>query len=251
MLKIDSLSQHFEAVKALVDVDLEVNSGDVLGLIGPNGSGKTTLFNLITGVYPPTQGGIFFQSQKINGLKTYQIIRLGIARTFQNLRVYGRMTVFDNIWGAQHSLSDRGINQQFLMSRNRGKDREQINHLLEQVGLFERREWLSKNLPLPDLRRLELARALVREPELLLLDEPAGGMTPKETEAMAQLIHEIAIPGRTCIIIEHKMDLITALCSQLCVLNFGSKIAEGTPDQVLKNPMVLEAYLGSEEITHA
>ncbi|HEA65971.1 MAG TPA: ABC transporter ATP-binding protein [Desulfobacterales bacterium] len=251
ILKIDYLSQQFEAVKALIDVDLEVSPGEVLGLIGPNGSGKTTLLNVITGLYAPTQGEIFFKSQKINGLKTYQIIHLGISRTFQNLRIYGRMTVFNNIWGAQHSLSDRGIRRQFLMSRNQKKDREKVNHLLDLVGLYERREWLAKQLPLPDQRRLELARALIRAPQLLLLDEPAGGMTPKETEAMASLIQKIAIPGRTCIIIEHKMDMITALCNRLCVLNFGSKIAEGTPNEVLKNPLVLEAYLGYEEGAHA
>lgn len=251
ILSIDSLSRHFGAVKALVDVNLEVARGDVLGLIGPNGSGKTTLLNVITGVYGATRGEIVFQSQKISGLDSCQIIHLGITRTFQNLRVYERMTVFDNIWGAQHSLSGRGIGRQFFISRKQKKDHQEIDHILEQVGLYERREWLAKQLPLPDQRRLELARALIRTPDLLLLDEPAGGMTPKETEDMASLIQKIAVPGRTCIIVEHKMDFITALCNQLCVLNFGRKIAEGTPDEVLKNSLVLEAYLGYNVGAHA
>lgn len=224
---------------------------DVMIEIGPNGSGKTTLLNVITGLHASTQGEIFFQSQKTSGLKIYQIIRLGISRTFQNLRIYGRMTVFNNVWGALHSLPGRRIRRRFLKSHNPKKDQEKVNHLLDIVGLYDRKEWLAKQLTLPDQRRLELARALIRAPQLLLLDEPAGGMTPKETEIMANLIQKIAIPGRTCIIIEHKMDLITALCNRLYVLNFGSKIAEGIPNAVLKNRLVLEAYLGYEEEAHA
>jgi len=251
ILRIESLSRHFGAVQALVDVNLAITPGQVVGLIGPNGSGKTTLLNVITGVYGATRGQIYFQSRKIGGLSAFQIIQLGIARTFQNLRVYARMTVFDNVWGAQHSLSNGGIGQQFLTSRKQKKDRQEIDHMLELVGLYPRRQWLAKQLPLADQRRLELARALIRDPALLLLDEPAGGMTPRETEAMASLIQRIAISGRTCIIVEHKMDFISALCNQICVLNFGKKIAEGSPDEVLKNSLVLEAYLGYERAAHA
>lgn len=244
MLKINALSQQFGAVKALIDVDLEVRTGEIVGLIGPNGSGKTTLLNVITGIYPPTRGEIFFKSKRIDGLKRHQIINLGIARTFQNLRIFERMTVYDNVWAGQHSLSNKGIKELFISSRRREPDREKVNALLDAVGLYERKDRLANMLPLPDQRRLELARALIRAPELLLLDEPAGGMTPKETETMVNLILKIALPGLICIIIEHKMDMITALCNRLCVLNFGRKLAEGPPTDVLKNELVLEAYLG-------
>ena len=251
MLNIDRLSRQFGAVQALIDIDLEVRSGEVIGLIGPNGSGKTTLLNVITGIYSPTRGEIFFKSKRIDGLKNYQIINLGIARTFQNLRIFKRMTVFENVRSGQHGLSNIGIKELIFASRNRSSGREKVDELLDAVGLYERKDWLADKLPLPDQRRLELARALIRAPDLLMLDEPSGGMTPKETKAMAHLIQKIALTGRTCILIEHKMDMITALCSRLCVLNFGRKIAEGSPHDVLKNELVLEAYIGAENCANA
>jgi branched-chain amino acid transport system ATP-binding protein len=235
MLAIEGLYRYFGGLQALSGVDYAVAGEGVFGLIGPNGSGKTTLFNVVTGLYRPSMGRVSFLGEDISRRGPHQIIARGIARTFQTPRVYARMTVRENLAAARHTLP-RG-------ARHAGGE-ARIEALLEATGLVERRDELAKSLPLPEQRRLELARALVRDPKLLLLDEPAGGMTPAETQAMAKLIEEVAAPGRACIVIEHKMDMIARLCAHVCVLNFGAKIAEGAPDEVLKDPVVLEAYIG-------
>ena len=235
MLRIEGLSRYFGGLQALADVDYSVEGEGVYGLIGPNGSGKTTLFNIVTGLYRPSAGRVTFEGEDISRRGPHRIVAMGIARTFQTPRIYARMTVRENLRAAQHTLA-RDV-------RLAGAD-ERIDALLEATGLADRRDELAKNLPLPEQRRLELARALAREPKLLLLDEPAGGMTPTETHEMARLIEEVAAPGRACIVIEHKMDMIARLCADVCVLNFGSKIAEGAPEAVLNDPVVLEAYIG-------
>ena len=249
MLRVEGLSRFFGGVAALEALDLAVADGEVLGLIGPNGSGKTTLFNVITGVHAADAGRVVLHDEDITRSSPAGIVRLGIARTFQNLRIFQRMSVRDNVWVAQHSLP--GVGPLGLLSNRSAAERErraEIDALLDAVGLADRREALAGSLPLPDQRRLELARALVRSPALLLLDEPAGGMTPAETAEMAALIRDFAVPGRACIVIEHKLDLISEVCERLCVLNFGRKIADGAPGQVLEQAEVLEAYLGRDAV---
>ena len=247
MLRIEGLSRSFGGVAALETLDLAVADGEVVGLIGPNGSGKTTLFNVITGVHQADSGRVLLHDEDITRRTPAGIVRLGIARTFQNLRIFQRMSVRENVWVAQHSLP--GVGPLALLSNRSAAERgrrAEVDRLLDAVGLADRRDAFAGSLPLPDQRRLELARALVRSPALLLLDEPAGGMTPAETAEMAALIRDFAVPGRTCIVIEHKLDLISTLCQRLCVLNFGRKIADGEPDRVLEQADVLEAYLGRD-----
>lgn len=245
MLEVKNISRSFGGVQAIEKLDLSLDAGVILGLIGPNGSGKTTLFNVLTGVYRVENGEIRLHDKDITNSNPKEIIRFGIARTFQNLRLFKRMSVFDNVWVAQHSLPSLGLRDLiFPNGKQENLRRQEVQHLLEVTGLMQCSDQLAGGLPLPQQRRLELARALIRSPDLLLLDEPAGGMTAAETEEMGALIKETVAPECACIIIEHKMDLLSNLCQRLCVLNFGKKIAEGEPKEVFKHPDVIEAYLG-------
>lgn len=244
-LSLRGVSRRFAGVTALDAVDLELGQGEALGLIGPNGSGKTTLFNLVTGVYAPDAGQIDFEGHDIAALPAHAISRRGIGRTFQNLRLFPRMTVYQNVRTARHARAP-WASQLWQGPAERRAERDAIMGCLAAVGIDGRAEDLAGDLPLAGQRRLELARALAAEPRLLLLDEPAGGMTPAETEDMARVIAEHAMPGRTVVVVEHKIDMLSRLCPRLAVLNFGRKIAEGSARAVLRDASVLEAYLGQD-----
>ena len=247
LLQVSGVTRRFGALEALADISITVNEGEVFGLIGPNGSGKTTFFNVVTGIYPPSLGEISLDGRNIAGMPPYKVSKHGLARTFQNLRLVPQMSVFDNIWLAQHQRPGMGIRDILAVGGKKERARRQeIEALLEKCGLADMRASLASDLPLPDQRRLEIARAMARNPRVLLLDEPAGGMTPLETQDMARMIREVAAPGRTLIVIEHKMDLISGICDRAAVLHFGAKIAEGTPAEVLSDSQVLDVYLGRQ-----
>lgn len=236
MLTIQQVSRNFGGVRALNRVDLEVRPGEIFALIGPNGSGKTTLFNVITGVFPPTEGRLWFNGQEITGARTHRIVRLGIGRTFQTIRLFTRLSVFQNVWVARHAPGDR--------SGGHAKERERVEELLAFTRLRDKRDELAGNLNFGEQRRLELARALAMEPNLLLLDEPAAGMNYAEVQELVEDIRKLREMGKTIFLVEHVMDLVMGVADRIAVLNFGEKIAEGTPGEIQANPRVVEAYLG-------
>lgn len=237
LLEVERVSRSFGGVAALADVSLAVEAGEVVGLIGPNGSGKTTLLNAITGLSPAERGRIRFDGCDVTSLRPDRIAALGLARTFQTPRILHRMTVLQNLSAALFAGAPK-------VRRLGGAARERLRGLLEECGLGRRADELASKLTLPEQRRLELVRTLVTDPKLVLLDEPAGGMTPAETEGMARLIAEVAARGRACIVIEHKIDMISSLCERICVLDFGRVIADGRAAEVLEDEAVLDAYLG-------
>ena len=245
LLAIRGLEKNFGALRAIDDLHLDVASGGIFGIIGPNGSGKTTLFDVISGVCKPAAGTVHYRGRDLTGLPGDRVARMGIARTFQNLKIFRRLTVLENVLGAQTGSAGVTFLQAAFPhpSLERGR-RSRALEILERVGLADRRGVLAQELPLGEQRRLELARAMAREPELMLLDEPAGGMTPGETDAMADLIARVAAGGPTILLIEHKMGMVMALCRRIAVLNFGRKIAEGTPAEIQRDGAAVEAYLG-------
>jgi branched-chain amino acid transport system ATP-binding protein len=243
MLALEQLTKHFGGVRAVQAVDLAIRPGEVVGLIGPNGSGKSTIVNLVTGVFPPTAGRVAYREQDITGWPAHRVLAAGIARTFQNIRLFGNLTVWQNLWVAQNGQARRtGVLRRWL-TLDSGSLRR-IEDTLEFCRLRDRQHELARSLPFGEQRRLEMARALATEPDLLLLDEPAAGMNAADLTELGERIAALRQRGKTLVLIEHHMELVMAVADRVVVLNFGEKIAEGGPDAVQRDARVQEAYLG-------
>ncbi len=248
LLKLVNVTKQFGGLTAVDNLSMNIDSGTIHSLIGPNGAGKTTTTNLIEGVYPPTSGKIYFQDMDITGKETYEIARYGLGRTFQNIKLYNTMTAVENVMVGGHQLASLGLFASLVRVRKFNHEekvlREKAEELLAYVGLSEIRNEYVKNLPYGKKKVLELARALMTDPQLLLLDEPAAGLNPSERSAFIDLLNRIHKQGKTLFLIEHNMDVVMNISEMITVINFGAKIAEGTATEVQNNSEVIKAYLG-------
>lgn len=248
MLRVENVSMIFGGLVANNDVSIQVNKGEIFGLIGPNGAGKTTLFNVISGFYKPTSGKVFFQGREIQGKMSNRIAQLGIARTYQNINLFRKMTVLENVMVGCHTRTSAGFLDAVFKTKKAKLEHEQTvarcREALSFMGIGHLENTLANNLPYGDQRRLEIARAIVSDPHLILLDEPAAGMNLTEKDALTDIILRLRERGHTVLIVEHNMKLVMKVCDRICVLNHGNKLAEGTPEQIQTNPEVIKAYLG-------
>lgn len=249
LLEVNSLGISFGGLRAVDDLNMSIEKGALVGLIGPNGAGKTTVFNMLTGVYRPTDGGIRLDGENLVGLRPEQISHMGVARTFQNIRLFSKLSVLDNVKvGLDHSIQYPLVSSFLHLGAYRAREREMNERaidILKDFDLDGQAEFLSSNLPYGKQRKLEIARALATSPKLLLLDEPAAGMNPQETGELMETIQLVREKyGVTILLIEHDMKLVAGICEYLYVLNFGRELAKGTPTEVLNNPEVITAYLG-------
>lgn len=253
LLKVDNVSMVFGGLRAVSNLSMHIDEGELIGLIGPNGAGKTTAFNMITGVYTPTEGKVYFNGQQSSGKKSYQVTQMGMARTFQNIRLFSELSVIDNVKIAYnmhvtYNLADAIVRDGKYLSEEDYITQKAMD-LLKIFHLEEEAHEVAKNLPYGKQRRLEIARALATEPKLLLLDEPAAGMNPQETKELMEMIRWIRKEfNLSILLIEHDMGLVMGVCERIYVLEYGMKIAEGTPEEIKHNKLVIEAYLGEEVI---